>query len=265
MRKKKPILPIKERSAKAAGFTCICKAQSFFENNMFLKTDDYMAPIMMPFSTRLLLKFKIIKLLSMVVPQSTYAYITARTKFFDSVYKQAIESNFEQIVSFCSGYDSRGIRFLNDQTMTKLFELDVRDTQARKLKQLQKQKIYIPDNITFIPIDFDNESIKEKLLKSEFKGNKKTLFVLEGAFMVLNKKTITSIFELFNSITGKESEILFDYIDLPVLNDYKKLKLISLLDSDDIENKYYNNNNKILIKIKGKHFLAHGKKVKDTD
>ncbi|MCD4740897.1 MAG: SAM-dependent methyltransferase [Desulfobacteraceae bacterium] len=265
MRKKKPILPIKERSAKAAGFTCICRAQSFYENNTFLKTDDYIAPIMIPFSTRLLLKFKVIKLLSKMAPQSTYTYITARTKFFDSVYKQAIESSFEQIVSFCSGYDSRGIRFLNDKTTTKLFELDVKDTQARKLKQLQKQKIYIPDDITFIPINFDNESIKKKLLKSKFKGNRKTLFVLEGTFMVLNKKTITSIFELFNSITGKESEILFDYIDLPVLENYKKLKLISLLDSDDIENKYYNNNNKILIKIKGEHFLAHGKKVEHTD
>ena len=128
MRKKKPILPIKERSAKAAGFTCICRAQSFFENNMFLKTDDYIAPVMMPFLTRLLLRFKVIKLLSKMAPQSTYTYITARTKFFDSVYKQAIENGFEQIVSFCTGYDSRGIRFLNDKTTTKLFELDVKET-----------------------------------------------------------------------------------------------------------------------------------------
>ncbi len=110
-------------------------------------------------------------------------------------------------------------------------------------------------------MDFDNESIKERLLASGFKGNRKTLFIMEGTFMVLNKKTIKTIFELFYSITGKESEILFDYIDLPVLDDYKKLQIISLLDSEDIENKYYNNN-KILIKINKKHFFAHAKKVK---
>jgi methyltransferase (TIGR00027 family) len=261
MRRKKQIVPIKERSAKISGFTCICRAQSFFEHNPLLKTDDYLAPVMIPFSIKLLLKLKIIKILSMITPKSTYAYITARTKFFDSVYKQAIDSGVEQIVSFCTGYDSRGIRFLNENTTTKLFELDVKETQAKKLKQLQKQKIYIPDNVTFIPVDFDSELIKEKLLKSKFKGNRKTLFVLEGTFMVLNKKTIAGIFELFHSITGKESEILFDYNDQSVLDNYKKLQLISLLDSGDIENKYYNNSNKILIKIKGKHFLAHGKKI----
>ncbi len=260
MRKKKPIVPIKERSAKTAGFNCICKAQAFYEKDPLLKSDDYIAPKMIPRSIKLLLKLKIIKLISTIAPKSTYAYIVARTKFFDSVIKKAIANDFEQIVSFCAGYDSRGVRFLNDKTKTKLFELDVKTTQARKLKQLEKLQIYIPHDITFVPMDFDNEPIKERLLNSGFKGNRKTLFVLEGTFMVLKKETVTSIFELFYSITGKESEILFDYIALPVLDDYKKLRLISLLDSEDIENNYYKNNNKILIKITGKYFLAHAKK-----
>ncbi len=259
MKRKKPIVPIKDRSAKTAGFACICRAQSFFEHNSLLKTNDYIAPIMIPLSIKVLLKLNIIKLISKLAPKSTYAYIVARTKFFDAVFNQSIINNFEQIVSFCPGYDSRGIRFLNTTT-TKLFELDVKNTQAKKLKQLQKKKIYIPDGITFIPIDFENESIKERLLASEFKGNKKTLFVLEGTFMVLNKKTMDNIFELFNSITSKDSEVLFDYIDRPVSDDNKKLQLISLLDSNDLENKYYNTHNKTLKKINKKHFIALAKK-----
>ncbi|MCK5310666.1 MAG: SAM-dependent methyltransferase, partial [Desulfobacteraceae bacterium] len=206
MRKKKPILPIKERSAKTAGYSCICRAQSFYETNSYFKSDDYLAPIMIPFSIRLLIRIKAIKLLSTIIPKSTYTYIIARTKFFDSIFKNTVENSFEQIVLFCPGYDSRGIRFLNDNTKTKLFEIDVQATQAKKLKQLQEQKIYIPNDITFIPVDFDNESIKDKLLKSGFKGNRKTLFVMEETFMVLNKNAVTDLFELFHSITGKESE-----------------------------------------------------------
>ncbi|MCK5096595.1 MAG: SAM-dependent methyltransferase [Desulfobacteraceae bacterium] len=264
MRKKKPIVPIKERSAKAAGFSCICRAQSFYEKNQYFKSDDYIAQKMIPFSIQLLLKLKVIKLLLSIVPKSTYTYIIARTKFFDSVFENAVKNNFEQIVLFCPGYDSRGIRFLNDNTKTKLFEMDVEATQAKKLKQLQKQKIYIPDDITFIPVDFDNESIKDKLLKSGFKGNRKTLFVLEGAFMVLNKKSISNIFELFHSITGKESEILFDCIDKSMFEDNNKLELISLLDSDDIGNEYFNKNNKKLKRIKNLHYIVHAKKVQTT-
>ena len=71
MRKKKPIVPIKERSTRTAGFTCVCKAQAFYEKNPLLKGDDYIAPKMIPFSIKLLLKLKIIKLLSTIVPKST--------------------------------------------------------------------------------------------------------------------------------------------------------------------------------------------------
>ena len=260
MRKKKPILPIKERSAKTAGYSCICRAQSFYETNSYFKSDDYLAPIMIPFSIRLLIRIKAIKLLSTIIPKSTYTYIIARTKLFDSVCLKAIDNNFEQIVIFCSGYDSRGLRFLNDNTKTKIFELDVKKTQTIKLKQLAKQKIYIHPDISLVSIDFDNESIKEKLLSTAFKGNRKTLFVMEGAFMVLNKKTIFNIFELFQSITGKESEILFDCIDKSMIENNKKLELISLLDSDDIENQYFTNTNKKLTKIKNKHFIVHARK-----
>ncbi|MCP3874403.1 MAG: hypothetical protein GY699_14770 [Desulfobacteraceae bacterium] len=78
--------------------------------------------------------------------------------------------------------------------------------------------------------------------------------------MVLNKKAMASIFELFNSITGKDSEVLFDYIDRPVSDDNRNLQLISLLDSNDLENKYYNTHNKTLKKINKKHFIALAKK-----
>jgi methyltransferase (TIGR00027 family) len=265
MRKKKPIVPIKERSAKAAGFSCICRAQSFYEKNQYFKSDDYIAQKMIPFSIQLLLKLKVIKLLLTITPKSTYTYIIARTKFFDSIFKNAVKNNFEQIVSFCPGYDSRGIRFLNDNTKTRVFEIDVKETQAKKLKQLQKQKIYIPDDITFIPVDFDNDSIKDRLLSSGFKGNRKTLFVMEGAFMVLNKNAVTILFGLFQSITGKESEILFDYIDKSVLENNKKLQMISTLSSEKIEENYFTNINKKLTNIDKKHFLAHAKKQDKLD
>ena len=260
MRKKKPILPIKERSAKTAGFTCICRAQSFREKNPFLKCDDYIAQTMIPVSVKIFLKLNIIKLLSALVPKSTYTYIAARTKLFDTIFKDAVQNDFEQIVSFCPGYDSRGIRLLEGSKKTKLFELDVKETQALKIKGLEKQKIYFPSSISFISIDFDNEPIKEKLLSSDFKGNRKTLFILEGSFMILNKKSISNIFELFQSITGKESEILFDCIYKSLFENNSKLELISLTDSDDFRKEYFEKTNKNFKKIKNLHYIVHAKK-----
>lgn len=260
MRKKKPIVPIKERSAKTAGFTCICRAQSFQEQDPFLKCDDYIAQTMVPFSVKIFLKLNIIKFLSTLVPKSTYTYIVARTKLFDSVFTDAVKNDFEQIVSFCPGYDSRGIRFLKDSKKTKLFELDVKETQAKKIKGLAKQKIYFPPSISFISIDFDNESVKEKLLSSDFKGNRKTLFILEGAFMVLNKKALTSIYELFQSVTGKESEIIFDCIDKSIFENNNKLEIISMTDSDETRKEYSSKTNKNFKKIKNLHYIAHARK-----
>ena len=109
-----------------------------------------------------------------------YEYVIARTKYIDSIFQKAISSEFDQILLFGAGFDSRGIRFAHVNTKTKIFEMDVPITQDAKIKQLKKRHIEIGPNVIFVPIDFSRESLENKLLESGFKKNQKSLFILEG-------------------------------------------------------------------------------------
>ena len=76
---------------------------------------------------------------------------------------------------FGAGFDSRGIRFADLNKKTNIFELDAPVTQEAKISQLKKRGIEINPNITFIPIDFNKESLEDKLIESGFTKNRKSL------------------------------------------------------------------------------------------
>jgi len=185
---------------------------------------------------------------------------------------------------------------LDPNCRTKVFELDVPITQNAKINQQKKRKVKINSNIIFIPIDFNKESIKNKLIQSGFEKNKKSLFILEGLLMYLSPEAVDSTFKIISEFAGLESEIVFDYIYSSVLrreNIYygekdiidfvikagegwtfgiekgeveiflKKynLKLIEDANAEYLESKYFEDENqKIIGKINGTHCIAYAKR-----
>ena len=175
---------VERKPSRTAGYTCMCRAVSFMEKNPFYKSDDYIAPKILPAIISLLLKLKIINLKrGLLSPKGLYEYVIARTKFIDNVFSSVIANGFDQILIFGAGYDSRGIRLSNKNQKTKVFELDIPITQNAKIKQFKKRDITVLSNVIYIPIDFNKERIEEKLKKHQFKPQKRTLFILEGLIM----------------------------------------------------------------------------------
>lgn len=64
---------------------------------------------------------------------------------------------------------------------------------------------------------FDKESLGDKLIDSGFNRKKRSLFILEGLIMYLNRETVDSTFRLIGEFAGVNSEIVFDYIYASVL------------------------------------------------
>jgi O-methyltransferase involved in polyketide biosynthesis len=58
-----------------------------------------------------------------------YEYIIARTKYIDAAFIQALKQDFDQVVIFGAGLDSRELRFQDINQATKIFELDAPITQ----------------------------------------------------------------------------------------------------------------------------------------
>jgi len=272
------------------------RAASYLEKNELYKSEDYIAPRLLQGPIKFPVRLKLINYNWMFFPKGIYEYVIARTKYIDNIFKAAIENGIEQILIFGAGFDSRALRFAKKNIKIKIFELDTLPTQTAKIKQLMKKNISIPKNTIFIPIDFHVDSLAEKLELSGFKGNKTTLFIMEGIIMYLNKEAVDELFKLIYELSVPESRVIFDYVHASVLRReniyygekdvFKKVSslrepwlsgiekgemeawlknynfnLIQNLNSEDLEKMFFRDEyGNIIAKINGTLCIAHLKK-----
>jgi methyltransferase (TIGR00027 family) len=210
---------IETTTSRTAEMTCLSRAASYMETNACYKSDDSIAPLLLPDFIRLLFHFPPIRryFTHKMAPHGIYEYVIARTKYMDAVFKQALADQFDQILIFGAGFDSRALRFQNEAIHTRLFELDVPHTQQAKVGQYKNRRLSIPANLTFITIDFDKESLPEKLDEAGFRKNQRSLFILEGLLMYLQPESVQATFHTIQAYAGNHSRVAFDHIYASVL------------------------------------------------
>jgi len=141
-----------------------------------------------------------------------YEYIIARTLFFDEVFIEALKESIPQIVFLGAGYDSRGIRFKDLNNSTQIIELDMAATQNRKIKCLKKNKIKIPEYLTFAPIDFNTQSLEYVLASAGYQKGKRTLFIWEGVSMYLEAQSVRDTLTFIQQSSTTDSRLAFDFV-----------------------------------------------------
>jgi methyltransferase (TIGR00027 family) len=100
-----------------------------------------------------------------------------------------------------------------------IYEIDHPVTQAQKIKKIERMQGKIPDNMTFIAIDFDKEELEDSLKKSSFDSRAKTLFVWEAVSQYIEEESVHKIFSCLSSMVSSESYIIFTYIDKNYIKD----------------------------------------------
>jgi methyltransferase (TIGR00027 family) len=143
-----------------------------------------------------------------------YAYIMARTLFFDSMMEQALNENVPQIVFLGAGFDSRPYRYAHRLRDTAVFELDVHATIQQKKQVLKQANIPLPANVTFVSIDFNTDTLADVLFKAGYKKNKRTLFIWEGVTFYITRDALDTTLNFIKSDSAPGSVVCFDYIAL---------------------------------------------------
>lgn len=210
---------IETTTSRTAQWTCMCRASSALEANSHYKSDDYIAPLLLPGFLRLFFHFSLgRKLFTRVfAPKSIYEYVIARTKHLDAVFTQALAERFDQILIFGAGFDTRALRFQDKKQTTRVFELDVSVTQQAKIHQYQRRHLSVPSDLVFIAIDFDKELLPVKLEEAGFRKHQRSLFILEGLLMYLQPESVNATFQTIQDFAGKHSLVTSDYIYASVL------------------------------------------------
>jgi methyltransferase (TIGR00027 family) len=135
----------------------------------------------------------------------------------DTAFIDALKTGFAQIVLLGAGFDTRALRFADLNHGTQVFELDKVATQKPKVEILQRKKVKIPAKLTYVPIDFERESLFEVLSKAGFQEGKKSLFLWEGVTMYLSSQAVDNTLDFIRHHSASGSLVAFDYIFASVL------------------------------------------------
>lgn len=210
---------IEKTTSRTAAMTCMSRAASYLESNRNYHSDDHIAVKILPRFIRVLFHISPVRnlLVRFFAPLGVYEYVIARTKYIDAVFEKALADEFDQILLFGAGYDTRAFRFKDKAQHTRIFELDELHTQQAKIKQLKKRNLSIPSNLVFIAIDFEKESLSEKLDMAEFQKGQRNLFILEGLLMYLEPDSVQETFRIIREYGSTGNRVVFDYIQASVL------------------------------------------------
>jgi len=138
-------------------------------------------------------------------------FLAARCRYIDDHLQTCLETGLDQLVILGAGLDSRAYRFEQLAGRVRVFEVDHPATQQAKLEKLRKIFGKVPEHVTYVPIDFNTETL-QKLFDFGYDAQGKTLFIWEGVVHYLTAEAVdqTLKFVLKNSASG--SSIIFDYV-----------------------------------------------------
>ena len=149
------------------------------------------------------------RLMDVAAPGS-YGFTIARTRHFDEALRQEARTGIEQLVLLGAGYDSRPFRFRDLLRGIRIFEIDHPATQARKQQMLKRAGKASPPNLSYLPVDFNKQPLRQALVDCGFAMQKRTLFLWEGVSYYLPQPVVEEVLDFVGNC-APESSIVFDY------------------------------------------------------
>lgn len=182
--------------------------------------DPYAENFMLGASLMKLMGHKFGVWLSKKLAPGFHEHLIARTRFIDDLIEKSTANGVMQYVILGAGYDSRPHR-LNLPQKLKIFEVDQPEVQDRKRAMLPKN-LPNAENLSYVGVDFNHQTLKEELLKAGFDQNKPSVFTLEGVSQYITKEAVYSTLNEIASLTQKSEAVFYmSYVDT-LLNENPK-------------------------------------------
>jgi methyltransferase (TIGR00027 family) len=145
-----------------------------------------------------------------IVLSGARTQVTARSRFAETRVAESVRRGVGQYVILGAGLDTFAYRSkLADQV--HVFEVDHPATQQWKQESLSTADIRMPSRVSHVPVDFETDSLVDRLIHGGFDPSKPAIVSWLGVTMYLTR---TAIGETLATIGGFASgtEIVLDYI-----------------------------------------------------
>ncbi|HVW84478.1 MAG TPA: SAM-dependent methyltransferase, partial [Bryobacteraceae bacterium] len=140
-------------------------------------------------------------------------FIAARARFAEDSLSAALERGVRQLVVIGAGLDTFACRSPLRNRL-RIFEVDHPATQAWKQERLKDAGIALPDSLTFVPVDFERESLAGSLAAAGFQTKDATFFTWLGVVPYLSEQSVWSTLGFIASLEHG-AHVVFDYGNPP--------------------------------------------------
>jgi methyltransferase (TIGR00027 family) len=139
-------------------------------------------------------------------------FLVARERHIDEYLAKCLAGGIQQLVILGAGFDARAYRFEALKRGVKTFEVDHPASQQAKLEKLKKIFGHAPQHVVFVPVDFNTQSLAQRLAESGYDENCKTLFIWQGVTQYLTPSAVDGTLAFIAGHSGQGSSVIFDYM-----------------------------------------------------
>ncbi len=140
------------------------------------------------------------------------AFLVARARVAEDAVARSVAAGVEQYVVLGAGLDTFAYR--NPFPQLRVFEVDFPTTQEWKRRALEHAGIAPPATLTFVPVDFESETLADRLRDAGFRLDRAACFSWLGVTMYLRREVVLATLR-FVAERPVGSEITLDYFTPP--------------------------------------------------
>jgi len=140
------------------------------------------------------------------------AIVVVRSRIAEDEIARRYREGVDQYVILGAGLDTFAYR--NPFPNLRVFEVDYPSTQEMKRRRISDAGIAAPASLTYVSIDFANDSLADALARSGFDAGRPAVFAWLGVAMYLEERDVDATLAFVAGLAPKTS-IIFDYAQPP--------------------------------------------------
>jgi methyltransferase (TIGR00027 family) len=158
---------------------------------------------------------------------STVRAMAVRTRFIDDVLERSVDSGATQLLILGAGLDSHAYRCQELLHNVKVFEVDRPVTQVFKRQRVDEVLGGPPGNLTYVPIDFQTESLRDVLASHGYDCTQRSCVIMEGLTMYLSEDALRQTMALIASHPPRTS-VVFDFVADVLVSMLKQIDIANM-------------------------------------
>jgi methyltransferase (TIGR00027 family) len=137
-------------------------------------------------------------------------FIAVRSRFAEDALALARQRGVRQLVILGAGLDTYAYR--TPPSDLRIFEVDHPATQAWKRERLAQAAIAVPPALSFVPVDFERETLSDGLGGAAFEPLQPTFFTWLGVVPYLSEAAVFATLGFIAGLPGG-AHVVFDYVN----------------------------------------------------